>query len=184
MEHYYNPKIFLHAHCSQFHPNLPGSGDSWSIFCPYSFAFSRMSYNWIIKYVTIYVWFLSLIMMLLRFICVVGCISSSFLFVTYIPVGVPHFVYLFIVIHEFVLVAFITSKKMLVITSSILSLFLPHYFSPLFLELQLNICLPLFLSPCILYLLALCYRRFLYLVEVLEFYLLRKFWPKTTNYIL
>ena len=34
-------------------------------------------------------------MMPLRFICVVGCISSSFHFVTNIPVSVPHFVYLF-----------------------------------------------------------------------------------------
>lgn len=66
-----------------------------------------------------------------------------------VPLGVFYFI-LFIVIHEFGLVAFITSKKMLVITSSILPLFLPHYFSPPFLELQLNICLPLFLSPCIL----------------------------------
>ena len=98
MEHCYNLKIFLHTHCSQFHPSYPGSGDPWSIFCPYNFAFSRMSYNCTLKFVTICIWFLSLVMMLFRFICVVGCISSSFHFVTNIPVSVPHFVYSFFLV--------------------------------------------------------------------------------------
>ena len=63
-------------------PPHPASGNHWSVFHPYSFAFSRMSYEWVKVVCSLWVWILSPSIMHLRFHaqgCV--CISGLFLFI-------------------------------------------------------------------------------------------------------
>lgn len=75
-------------HCSQYSITrsllslLPAPRNHWSVFCPYSFACSRMSWKWEHTACRLWVWLLSLdLIKNFRFVLIVACNYYSFLFI-------------------------------------------------------------------------------------------------------